>query len=35
MHYHADYNVGTNTVHAGGARAGYLLLPVIPAQPAA
>jgi uncharacterized protein len=32
MHYHADYNSGaTNTVYAGGDRASYLLLPVIPA----
>ena len=31
MHYHADYNSGTNTVHAGGDRPSYLLLPVIPA----
>src|SRR6516164_496299 len=32
MHYHADYNSGaTNTIHAGGDRASYLLLPVIPA----
>jgi uncharacterized protein len=31
MHYHADYNVGTNTIHAGGEMASYLLLPVIPA----
>jgi uncharacterized protein len=30
MHYHADYNTGTNTLHAGGEREGYLLLPVIP-----
>jgi predicted acyl esterase len=30
MHYHADYNTGTNTIHAGGEREGYLLLPVIP-----
>jgi uncharacterized protein len=30
-HYHADYNTGTNTIHAGGARESYLLLPVIPA----
>ncbi len=30
MHYHADYNTGTNTVHAGGDRESYLLLPVIP-----
>jgi len=31
-HYSADYNSGTNTVYAGGARASYLLLPVIPAK---
>ena len=32
MHYHADYNSGaTNTVYAGGDKASYLLLPVIPA----
>jgi putative CocE/NonD family hydrolase len=30
MHYHADYNTGTNTLHAGGGQEGYLLLPVIP-----
>ena len=30
MHYHADYNTGTNTVHAGGQYESYLLLPVIP-----
>jgi predicted acyl esterase len=35
MHYHADYNTGTNTIHAGGARPSYLLLPVIPAAPQA
>ena len=29
-HYAADYNTGTNTIFAGGARASYLLLPVIP-----
>ena len=29
-HFHADYNAGANTIHAGGARASYLLLPVIP-----
>ena len=29
-HYSADYNTGTNTVFAGGSRASYLLLPVIP-----
>ena len=32
MHYHADYNTGTNTIHAGGDRESYLLLPVIPAK---
>jgi uncharacterized protein len=32
MHYHADYNVGTNTIYAGGERESYLLLPVIPAK---
>jgi len=32
MHYHADYNTGTNTVHAGGDKASYLLLPVIPTR---
>ena len=31
MHYHADYNTGTNTIHAGGKHKSYLLLPVIPA----
>jgi predicted acyl esterase len=30
MHYHADYNTGTNTIHSGGAYESYLLLPVIP-----
>jgi predicted acyl esterase len=31
-HYHADYNSGaTNTIHAGGDKESYLLLPVIPA----
>jgi putative CocE/NonD family hydrolase len=29
-HYAADYNTGTNTIFAGGARASYLMLPVIP-----
>lgn len=30
-HFHADYNAGArNAVHAGGERASYLLLPVIP-----
>ncbi len=32
MHYHADYNAGTNTVHAGGEHESHLLLPVIPAK---
>jgi len=31
MHYHADYNTGTNTIHAGGDYESFLLLPVIPA----
>ena len=30
MHYHADYNSGTNTIYSGGDRQSYLLLPVIP-----
>jgi putative CocE/NonD family hydrolase len=30
MHYHADYNIGANTIHAGGEYESYLLLPVIP-----
>jgi len=33
-HYHADYNSGTNTIHAGGDRESYLLLPVIPQRKA-
>jgi uncharacterized protein len=32
MHYHADYNTGTNTIHAGSEHESYLLLPVIPAR---
>lgn len=32
LHYHADYNTGTNTVYAGGKYESYLLLPVIPAK---
>ncbi|MEO7402583.1 MAG: CocE/NonD family hydrolase [Burkholderiales bacterium] len=31
-HYHADYNDGTNTIHSGGDKESYLLLPVIPAK---
>jgi putative CocE/NonD family hydrolase len=30
MHYHADYNTGTNTIYSGGDRESFLLLPVIP-----
>ena len=30
MHYHADYNTGSNTIYAGGGRQSFLLLPVIP-----
>ena len=33
LHYHADYNSGTNTLHAGGNHESYLLLPIIPPQP--
>lgn len=29
-HYHADYNVGQNSIYSGGERESYLLLPVIP-----
>jgi hypothetical protein len=32
LHYHADYNTGTNTVHAGGNHESHLLLPIIPPQ---
>jgi predicted acyl esterase len=32
LHYHADYNTGMNTIHAGGKYESYLLLPVIPAK---
>jgi putative CocE/NonD family hydrolase len=32
LHYHADYNTGTNTIHAGGDKPSYLLLPIIPAK---
>jgi len=32
-HFHADYNSGArNTIHTGGDKASYLLLPVIPAR---
>jgi predicted acyl esterase len=30
MHYHADYNTGTNTIHTGGQYESYLYLPIIP-----
>jgi putative CocE/NonD family hydrolase len=30
MHYHADYNTGSNTIYSGGEYESYLLLPVIP-----
>jgi uncharacterized protein len=30
MHYHADYNIGTNTIYSGCEYESYLLLPVIP-----
>ena len=30
-HYSADYNTGSNTIHAGGSMPSHLLLPVIPA----
>src|SRR5262249_4624615 len=33
MHYHADYNTGSNTIYAGGDMDSHLLLPVIPAEP--
>jgi uncharacterized protein len=32
LHYHADYNTGSNTIYAGGKHESYLLLPVIPAK---
>lgn len=32
LHYHADYNTGSNTIYAGGERESFLLLPVIPAK---
>jgi len=32
LHYHADYNTGTNTIYSGGDKESYLLLPVIPAK---
>jgi predicted acyl esterase len=32
LHYHADYNTGTNTIHTGGQYESYLLLPIIPKE---
>jgi predicted acyl esterase len=32
LHYHADYNTGTNTIYSGGDKESYLLLPVIPGK---
>jgi hypothetical protein len=32
LHYHADYNTGTNTIYSGGDKESYLLLPVIPSK---
>jgi predicted acyl esterase len=32
LHYHADYNTGSNTIYAGGERESYLLLPFIPSK---
>jgi len=32
LHYHADYNTGSNTIYAGGEYESYLLLPIIPAR---
>ena len=31
-HYHADYNVGDNTIYSGGDKDSYLLLPIIPSK---
>ncbi|HVZ54533.1 MAG TPA: CocE/NonD family hydrolase [Pseudolabrys sp.] len=32
LHYHADYNTGSNTIYAGGECEAFLLLPVIPGK---
>jgi predicted acyl esterase len=32
LHYHSDYNTGTNTIHTGGQYESYLLMPIIPAS---
>src|SRR5262249_21368324 len=29
-HYHADYNVGENTIYSGGEKESFLLAPIIP-----
>jgi uncharacterized protein len=31
-HYHADYNDGENTIHSGGDKESYLLVPIIPGK---
>jgi uncharacterized protein len=31
-HYHADYNVGDNTIYSGGDKDSYLLVPIIPSK---
>src|SRR5262249_44635544 len=31
-HYHADYNVGENTIYSGGDKDSFLLVPIIPPQ---
>jgi predicted acyl esterase len=31
-HYHADYNDGQNTIHSGGDKESFLLVPIIPAK---
>jgi putative CocE/NonD family hydrolase len=31
-HYHADYNVGDNTIYSGGDKESFLLVPIIPAK---
>jgi predicted acyl esterase len=30
LHYHADYNTGTNTIHTGGKYESFLYLPIVP-----
>ena len=31
-HYHADYNVGENTIYSGGEKESFLLVPIIPSN---